>query len=268
MDWNAPLAQELRLATSDERISLARTAHSSVVRGSAVIFASLAAVILGVGLLAIPQKTSTVGVLLVAGAFLAVPLAIKLWVDRIERRARQFLEEDGTTVMRADARGVGVAGVEIPYERITCLFATVEQEHYSPGGHFGGGSVQARVGLAAGGVLGTGLRRRLYRDGAKSAIFLCIGVDRKAALGAWPGIVEKVPMVPQRGDDPGRIVVPFGAYLGVAELAALLEYVQRQTGGRLFPMGLVSGTLGWASAQVAPSGTREEIWAESKGMLP
>src|SRR6185312_2507842 len=134
----------------------ARGTHRSVVRIFALLFGALAAVALMAGLVLVPRLTSTVGVCVVAGAFLMVPVLVGLWVRKAERRAELFLAADGTTVLRADTHGVSVAGVDIPYQRITCLFANVEQGHYSSGGYFGDGAASVNVGRAAGGILGTG----------------------------------------------------------------------------------------------------------------
>lgn len=265
----------LTLSTAASRIELARKTHRSVTLSFFVIFGILTVTILTVGLIWIPELTSTAEVLAVAGAFVSVPFFTKLWIRRMERRAELFLAADGTTLIEVNPHGLTLADVTLPYDRITCLYANAEQEHYSSGGLLG--EVMAyrlnltedrpTIGRGIGALMGTGLRRRLYADGAKSGIFLCIGVDQKATIAAPAGMVKKVPGTPQRGDDPGRIIMPFGAYLGLAELEALLSAVREVPGGQLFPSGLVSGTWNWNAAQVGASETREKIWEDSTLVL-
>lgn len=265
----------LTLATTASRIELARKTHRAVFRSSVVIFGILVAIILTIGLIGIPHLTSTAGILVVAGAFLSVPFFARLWMRHLERRAELFLAADGTTLIEVNAHGLTLAGVALPYERITCLYANTEQEHYSDGGMRG--EIMAyrlnltedrpTIGRGIGALMGTKVRRRLYTDGAKSGIFLCIGVDQKSTIAAPDGMVKKVPGAPQRGDDSGRIIMPFGAYLGLAELEALLSSVRELSGGQQFPLGLVSGTWNWNAAQVGASETREKIWAASEQVL-
>lgn len=264
MDFTAPL----RLTTTRERIDLARRVHRAIIGKFAVLFVCLAGVILFAGLVLAPQATSTVGVLILAGAFLAVPVAVALWVLHVERRAELFLASDGITVVQADPRGVSVAETLIPYERITCLYGNVEfvvnlgseSTAQAPKGY---GVIDAQKGPVWTRV-GTGLHRRWYTHGAKSGIWLCIGVDKMGSLGEPNQIVRKVPLVPDAGDDTGRVLIPLGAYLGFGDLESLLRYVQHQTGGALFPLGIVDGAMDWASVQVGASDSREKIWADAQ----
>ncbi len=131
-----PASAGLCLATTPDRVALARRTHRSVVRSFVLLYGALAAVVLFAGLVLAPRLTSGVGVCLVAAALLLVPLALGLWARKAERRGELFLAADGTTVIRADAHGVSVAGVELPYERTTCLYATMDREAYSSGGCF------------------------------------------------------------------------------------------------------------------------------------
>lgn len=276
MDPTHPGTPALALATTAERVGLARRTHRSLVRGFAWLYGTLAAVIVGAGYFLIPEgRANLAGITVIVGVFLLIPVAAGVWIRRLERRAERFLAADGTTLLRADPHGVTVADVVLPYERITCLYANVEQETYSDGGlrgevmayRLGLSDNRPTVGRRIGALFGTGMRRRLYATGAKSGIFLCIGVDRKSLLAAPPGLVERARLAPQRGDDPGRIIMPFGAYLGAADLKELLDSVRDFTDGTLFPLGVVSGTMNWAAAQVGTSDARAVIWQDSKALL-
>lgn len=268
--------QSLVLSTTANRLALTRKTHRSVITVFSCIFLALASVILASGLfLAHRGEASTPGVVTMAVAFLGFPLLAALSILKMERRSERFLAADGVTLLRADDRGITVADAFIPYERITCLYASAELELYSSGG-ISGEMMAHRLGLsegrpplgrAAGALIGTGQRKRLYRDGAKSAITLLVGVDRMSSLNAPEGMLVKVPLTPQDGDDPGRLVMPFGAYLDFSDLELLLGTVHQRTGGQLFPLGVVDGTLNWASAHVGPSDTREKIWADSASIL-
>ena len=267
----------LTLSTTRDRVELARRTHRSVVTVFAIVFAVLALVILGAGLFLLPEeRRSAIGVIAVTVVFVLVPIAAWLWIRRIERRAELFLSGDGVTLLRVDAAGLTIGDTLIPLEQITCLFANTEQEHYSVGAGARGEVMAYRlnltedrptIGRAIGARIGTGERRRLYSEGAKSGIMLVIGVDKKSELPAPATMIQKVPSVPQKGDDPGRIVMPFGAYLTLADLEVFLTTVHRATGGGAFPIGVVNGTLNWASAQVMPADTRAAIQSESTRLL-
>lgn len=264
-------SEGLAITTTQDRVPLARTAHRAVIRNFFVIFCILAAVILAIGVpLSFTGRTSLPGIVVVAVAFLAVPVLVRASIRRMERKAERFLAADGATQFVVGERALRIADTEIPYERITCVFAYPEGEQYSSGG-LRGEVMAARMdltadrptaGRAVGARIGTAQRRRLYRDGAKSAIQMMIGVDGKAAIAAPEGFINPLRTLPHRGEDPGRIDVPFGAYLAVDDLETLLSELVRASGGA-FPVGVVSGALDWATATTSAAETREGIRAEA-----
>lgn len=241
-----------------------------------VIFVILAAVIMVVGgLLSTSGRASLAGSIVVGVVFLLVPVLMHLSIARMQKRAERFVAGDGTTLFAVGPDSLRVADVVIPYDRITCLLANPALEEYSNGG-VRGEVMAARLGLtedrptfgrAIGSRVGTKQRRRLYRDGAKSGIELVIGVDRKAEIDAPEGAINALRTLPHRGDDPGRIDVPFGAYLTITDLEDLLAAVYRASGGQRFPIGIVTGTMNWATATTAPAETREVIWQEAEKAL-
>lgn len=266
---------DVTISTTAERVARARATHRSVSRTLTVIFLTLAVVVAALGfLLSLNGKASLPGSLVVAAVFAVIPGLVGLSLRRMERNAERFLGTDGVTQFVVGNDGLRVGPVEIPYSRITCIYATVTGEEYSGGGRRGEAMAtrldlaedRPGIGRAVGGQVGTLQRRRLYRDGAKSTISLMIGVDQKATLGAPVGFINALRTLPQRGDDPGRIDVPFGAYLGTAELEILLEALWSRTHGD-FPLGVVSGAGDWASATTSAAETRDSIREESERLL-
>lgn len=258
-------------------MELARRTHRSVKRTLFITFAVLAAVILTAGLyLSQSGQASFWGVIGVAVAFVAVPFGMAAVISKIERDADRFLAADGSTQFVVGPSALAVGDIVVPYERITCMYANAEGEQYSSGG-IRGEAMAYRMGLsenrptagrAVGAAIGTAQRRKLYREGAKSAISLTIGIDQKTTIAAQKGMINQLKMLPQRGDDPGRIDIPFGAYLSTDELEVLLGAVHRVTGGTAFPIAIVGGVMNWSSAQASPSETRDKIWEEFPALVP
>ena len=265
----ADAPQIITFSVAPERLKLARRTHQSVSRTLAVAMGTLALVIAVLGSLLSQQGTTSLpGSLAVAAAF-AVCAVFMVWsTSKTLRRAERFLAADGATLFVVGPTSLRVADFEIPYERITCMYAQVEGETYSAGGIRG--EVMAyrmdlsedrpTPGRAVGTRIGNTQRRKLYRDGAKSAISLAIGIDKKATLQVPEGVINPLKLLPHRGADPGRIDVPFGAFLSDVELQQLLGSVHGATGGNAFPIMIVSGILDWATASTSVCETRATIW--------
>lgn len=263
------------IATTAERVALARQTHRSVSLALGVVLGVVAAVVLAAGIpLSMSGRASLVGVLVVAACFVAVALLMVRSISRTLRDAERILAADGTTCFVVGEHALTVGTTAVPYERITCVYAHVADEEYSSGG-LAGEAMAHRVGLtddrptlgrAVGAAIGARQRRKLYRDGAKSTISLMIGVDRKADLCKPKGLVNDLKTLPMRGDDPGRIDIPFGAYFGTGELETLLGALHRATGGTAFPIAIVAGSLNWAQARTAPCETRDTIWEQSASL--
>lgn len=265
------------ISTAPERVSRARRAHRSVIRIFFIVYGLLAAGILLTGLfLANLGRASGWGIVVVAAVFLAIPFLATSSILRMERKAERFVAADGATQFVVGAQALAVADVVVPYERITMMYAKAEGEQYSAGG-IRGEVMAYRMGLAedrpgpgraVGAVIGSRLRRKLYRDGAKSTISLTIGIDRASTIAAPEGMVNGLRALPKRGDDPGRIDIPFGAYLDFDDLQTLLGAVHRATGGSVFPIGVVSGVMNWELALAAACEPRQKIWEEFPTLLP
>lgn len=221
-----------------------------------LLFSVLTGVILASGIpLALNGRGSLVGVIVVAAAMFTTGLLVRAVTNKSMRVAERYLATDGVTQLVVGPQALVVADTVVPYERITCLYVNVEQEVYSSGRNLG-----------AGGKIGTNMRHKLFAEGAKSGITLAIGVDKKAVIAAPEGFINPLRALPKRGDDAGRIDVPFGAFLPVEELQPLLNAVHKATGGQMFPIKVVSGAINWALATNAPSETREKIWEESRNL--
>ena len=234
-----------------ERVELARTTHRAIIRTFFLIFVILAVVILGGGVaLSLTGTTSRPGVLVVGVLFLVVPFLMRAWILRAETRGERSLGSDGVTLLRLEPAALTVGDVTIPWERVTCIYAQTPGEVYSTGG---------------GTRTGSGLRQRMYREGALSTINLAIGVDQAATLNAPEGVINPMRTLPKSGADSGRIDIPFGAYLGADDFGALwpaLEAIARER----FPAKIVTGDLAWASATASAAGTREKIWKDSAAL--
>lgn len=259
------------VSTTPERVALARRTHRRVDRTLSITMGGVAAVILLAGIpLSLRGSASLPGVLIVAAAFLVLAVLMVGFSTRTLRNAERFLAADGVTYFSVGAAGLMIGDTEVPYERITCMFAHVEGEQYSSGGARGEAMAyrmelsedRPGPGRAIGRAVGTSQRRQLYREGAKSTISLAIGVDRKSEIRAPEGLIDGLRALPKRGEDPGRIDVPFGAYFGVGELRGLFRAVREAIGGTAFPIAIVSGALNWAQATAAACESREKIWEE------
>lgn len=265
------------ITTSPERVALARRAHRSVKRTLFIIFGILALAIFLLGLfLSSVGRTSLAGIIGITAVFVAFPCFTALSVNRMERKAERFLATDGATQFSVGAQALTVGDTVLPYERITMMYAKAEGEQYSSGG-IRGEVMAYRMdlsenrpgpGRAVGAAIGSRLRRRLYREGAKSTISLTIGVDHASSIAAPEGVMNGLRSLPKRGDDPGRIDVPFGAYLDFNDLQVLLGAVHRATEGRAFPIGVVSGAMNWEMALAAACEPRQKIWDEFPTLFP
>ena len=222
-----------------------------------VVFFILAAIILGIGVtLSLNGRASLIGVIVVGVVFVLVPFFVAMSNSKIERKAERVLAADGQTQFVVGQTALTVGDAVVPYERITFMYASAEGEVYSNGGIRGEAmayrmdlsSERPTVGRAVGARIGTAQRKKLYRDGAKSAISLAIGVDQKSTIVAPEAFVNHSRHCRNEATTLDRIDVPFGAYHGAGELEALLGAVYQATGGRAFPIAIIAGTLNWASA--------------------
>lgn len=192
-------AQALTITTTHERVELARRTHRSVTRTFFVVFFILAAIILGIGVtLSLNGRASLIGVIVVGVVFVLVPFFVAMSNSKIERKAERVLAADGQTQFVVGQTALTVGDAVVPYERITFMYASAEGEVYSNGGIRGEAmayrmdlsSERPTVGRAVGARIGTAQRKKLYRDGAKSAISLAIGVDQKSTIVAPEGFVN------------------------------------------------------------------------------
>ncbi len=254
-----------------ERLALAEKAHRSVTRTMFIIFGVLVAVILGAGIpLSNIGRTSLIGILIIAAVFLAFPFLVAWSNSRTLAKAKAFVSRDGSTQVVVDPQGVRIADTFIPFERITYAAATISGEQYSMGGIPGElmawriGAIDSRPGFSrvGGAMAGTALRKKLYRDGAKSTISLAIGVDRRSTISAPEGFIDQLKTLPKRGEEPGRVDMPFGAFLNAQEIEYVLGVMHHFTQGRMFPTGFVSGDWNWASVTTAAGETRQKIQAQ------
>lgn len=249
-----PIKQEQEntvLFVEPERVGLARRTHRSVNRTMFIIFGILVAIILVCGIwLSFSGRTSFWGIIAIAAVFVAFPFIVAATNRKLERDAERFVVADGTTQIIVGKHALTIADTVIPYEYITFVYGTAQGEYYSSGGIRG--EVMAKrldltenrptIGRGVGSMVGTAQRRKLYRDGAKSAVSLAIGVNGKSTLNAPDGLINPLRTLPRKGDDPGRIDMPFGAYQSNAELEALLGAIALAN-NQAFPVGIVSGVL-------------------------
>jgi len=219
-------------------------------------------------------RASLWGSIAVSALFLVIAGVIWLWARRIERRAERFLSRDGQTLLIVGPHSVRVGDLEIPLERSTCVFANPALESYSDGG-MRGERMAARldltenrpsIGRGIGVLAGNQQRRRMYRDGAKSGIEVAIGVERIATLGAPDGMINRLRTLPHRGEDPGRIDLPFGAYLGTGDLERFLQALSVVLQGRA-PIAVATDTLTWAGLITSAAESRDRISAEVDAVL-
>ena len=259
----------LVVTVAPERMALAEGAHRSVTRMMFILFGALVAVILATGIpLSLGGRTWLPGILIIAAVFAAFPFIVAWTNSRTLARAKMYVSRDGSTQIVVDTEGMRIADTYLPYERITFVAATVKGETYSMGGIPGEmmawqvGAVDDRPGLSriGGALIGSVLRRKLYRDGAKSTLFLTIGVDQKSRLDAPEGFINGLRALPKRGDDPGRIDMPFGAFLEARELEYVIGVIHHLSGGGQFPAGFVFGDLNWSCVQADACEPREVIW--------
>lgn len=209
------------------------------------------------------------GSLFICVVFIVAAALIPVQIRRMERKAESFIGSDGETLFVVGNESLTIGDAVIPYERITMICAKIEGERYSSGSR--GEAMAYRLNLtedrlnpgrAVGAFIGSGQRRKMYRQGAKSDIRFYVGVDQKSTLRVPERMMNNLKAYPKRGDDPGRIDVPFGAYLGPQELVQLLNTVHEVTAGAAFPVALIDEGMSWNDAMFAACEPRGKIWEE------
>lgn len=262
---------DFSISVPHEHIASTRRTHRAVARTLAGWMHGLTTVILIVGLYMVWRDDSSIflGSLFICALFIACGILFPLQIRRLERKAERYISADGETLFSVSDRALTIGDAVIPYERITMICAKVEGERYFSG--LRGEAMAYRLdltddrlnpGRAIGSRVGSAQRRKMYREGAKSDIRLYVGVDQKRTLRVPDGMMNNLTAYPKRGDDPGRIDVPFGAYLGPQELVQLLHAVREATAGTAFPIALIDEGMSWNDAMFAACEPREKIWEE------
>lgn len=259
----------LVICVPSERVTLARKTHASATRTLFIWFGALAATVLIIGIwLAGARRAPLAGVLLLGLGLLAVPVIFAATNRRCLSRAMLFVGSDCTTQLVADNQGLRIADVFLPYERITFLGGTVDGDHYANGGLCGESlaeqmEIESKPPTTTR-ALGVRVRedsgKKLQRKGAKSNVTLAIGLDQASTIRAPKGMICQLRSVGSRVNDPGRIDMPFGAFLSVEQLELLLGTVYQKTAGKMFPIGIVAGATDWQTATARAVDTRDEIW--------
>ncbi len=274
-DQSPGSVQETVIATTPDRVELARKTHRSVVIKLGIIMAILAAVILTAGIyLSGRGEASLSGILIIAGAFLAM-IWVYWWVNRREvAKAERFLAADGATQFRITDQALTVGDTAFPFAQITGIFFNLELEIYSSGGITGQAmsrrlhmSEDNIMGTAVGVRAGTKLRRQLYQDGAKSWAWMTLGVEDRDTIAPSSFAINPMRSLPKSSLGRGRIDIPVGAYLTRDDLVVLFEALEPRAASYNFPMGVVSGVINWAQAQTMLSRSRDEIWDEAKTVI-
>lgn len=252
-----------------ERVALARKTHASATRTAFIWFGALASFVLIAGIwLAGTRRAPLAGVLVLGLGLLAIPVLFAATNRRCLSRAMLFVGSDCTTQLVADNQGLRIADVFLPYERITFLGGTVVGEQYANGGLCG--EVMAdqmeieatppTTTRALGVRVNETSRKKLQRKGAKSTVSLAIGVDQASTIRAPKGMICPLRAADGGESDPGRIDMPFGAFLSVEQLELLLGTVYQKTGGKQFPIGIVPCARDWETVMAQAVDTRAEIW--------
>lgn len=254
---SASSSPAVRVAITSERVALARKTHGSVLRFMIIVFGILIAALLGVGIpLSLSGRASLVGLLIVALIFALVPVLVWWTNKRTLTRAERFLARDGETVLSVGPDSITIADIVVPFEKVTCVYFNLEKEVY-------GGTVAKGVG----GRMGTGQRRKLYSDGAKSWGELMIGVQDRTAIEAPEGFINPLRTLPKSGFDSGRIDIPFGALLNRADVDVFLGALQEPAARHGIPHGVVTGIMNWSNAQVGAADAPDKIRADAAGLL-
>ena len=232
-------------------------------------FGALASIVLIAGVwLASTRRAPLAGVLVLGLGLLAVPALFAATNRRCLSRAMLFVGSDCTTQLVADNQGLRIADVFLPYERITFLGGTVAGGHYANGGLCGEVmadqvEIEAKppTTTRALGVRVTDTsRKKLQRKGAKSNVSLAIGIDQASTIRAPKGMICPLRAAGNGVNDPGRIDMPFGAFLSAEQLELLLGTVYQKTAGKMFPIGIVAGAPEWETVTARAVDTRDEIW--------
>ncbi|MDI6022740.1 hypothetical protein QBL02_04190 [Leucobacter sp. UT-8R-CII-1-4] len=259
----------LVICVPSERVALARKTHASATRKVFICFGALAAIVLIAGVwLAWTRRAPLAGALLLGLGLLAIPAVFAATNRKCLSRAMLFVASDCTTQLVADNHGLRVADVFLPYERITFLSGTVAGDHYADGGLCGEAmadqmEIEAKpptTTRALGVRVRDDSRKKLQRKGAKSTVTLAIGIDQASTIHAPKGMICQLRAAGNGVNDPGRIEMPFGAFLSVEQLELLLGTVYQKTGGKKFPIGIVAGAPDWQTMTARAVDTRDEIW--------
>lgn len=266
---------EVVVGTTPERVELARRTYRSVSWKITIIMLTLVAVILVAGIyLAGRGEASLLGVFIVSGVFLAM-IWVYWWMNRREvLRAQRFLSQDGATQFRVTPHAITVGDTVIPLEQVTGVFFNLDLEIYSSGGitelamsrrlHLSEDNI---MGNAVGARMGTKMRARMYREGAKSWAQMTLGVENRDSIATSTFEINPMRTLPNSKLGRGRIDVPVGAYLTRDDLVVLFEALEQSARTFNFPIGVTSGDLNWAQAQTMLSTPREQIWEESSQVL-
>lgn len=266
----------LVICVPSERVALARKTHASATRTAFIWFGALAAIVLIAGVwLASARRAPLAGVLVIGLGVLAIPALFAATNRRCLARAMLFVGSDCTTQLVADNHGLRIADVFLPYERITFLGGTVAGEHYANGGLCGEAiadqmEIEAKpptTTRALGVRRNDTSRKKMQRKGAKSTVSLAIGIDQASTIRAPKGMIYPLRALGNGVNDPGRIDMPFGAFLSAEQLELLLGTVYQKTAGKMFPIGIVAGAPDWQTVTARAVNTRDEIWRTFDGLI-
>lgn len=199
------MSDEIRIATTKERVAHAHQVHSEVVWSLSIVFGVLAAVVVTVGSLLAAQGEATFpGVAIVGVGLLAFPVVAWWRTSRAVKRADLYLAADGTTQFRVGPDTLTVADTVIPFDQITCMYFRIDKEHYS------GAERKQPAERPVGDKIDPAQREKLYVAGALSWARLIIGVIGRDTIDAPEPMINPLSNLPSSGLGSGRINVPFG----------------------------------------------------------
>lgn len=265
--------EALELYTDPHRLETARRAHLLANRRMFILFHLLAvgAVLAGIPLV-LYAGISPIGVTGFVIAFFLFPFLAYVLNKKSLKRAETYISSDGETQILVDTDRLVIADTDVPYERITFVYATVEGEEYSDGG-VSAASLSYRLGIEGeekraaqtiGSSVVTRQQSRLYREGAMSVISVAIGVDEASRISDRSKVLRRVAAAQASSIDAARIDMPFGAFLSVSDLEEMLGALHERAGTDAFPAGIVSGAEDWRAALASAAMPRTEIWKESE----
>ncbi len=256
------MPDEIRIATTAERVALARKTHSEVVWTLSIAFGVLAAVIVTVGSLSAAQGNVKLPVVIAVGvALLGFPVVAWFRTRRAVRRADLYLAADGTTQFRVGPDALTVADTVIPFEQITCIYFRVEKAQYS------GTERTKPVDHPVGTKIDPVQSEKLYVEGAMSWARMMVGVIDRESIAAPERMINPLNAFPSSGLGSGRINIPFGAYLSRDDFAVFLEALQGPAAAHGFPLGVVDRGVKWSQAQASAAKTPDEIRKEAAAVL-